>query len=75
MKIWNVVVFVGTVISILGVIFHLQGLSIVGPESSFMYANPEWISYGIQIVILGVIISGAGISIKLIKKANLKLEG
>jgi hypothetical protein len=67
MKIWSAVVFVGTVISILGIIFHLQGLSIVGPESSFMYANPEWASYGIQIVILGVIISGAGISIKLKK--------
>lgn len=67
MKIWSAVVFVGTVISILGIIFHLQGLSIVGPESSFMYANPEWASYGIQIVILGVIILGAGISIKLKK--------
>ena len=59
---------VGTIIFILGVIFHLQGQSIVGPESSFMYANPEWISYGIQIAVSGIVISGVGISIKLIKK-------
>ena len=59
--------FIGTMIFILGIIFHLQGQSIVGPESSFMYANPEWISYGIQIAISGIIISGIGISIKIRK--------
>jgi hypothetical protein len=64
MKIWRLVVFIGTIIFILGIIFHLQGQSVVGPESSFMYANPEWVSYGIQIAILGIIISGIGIIIK-----------
>jgi hypothetical protein len=68
MKIWRVIGLVGTIIFILGVIFHLQGQSIVGPESSFMYANPEWTSYGILIAVSGIIISGVGISIKLIKK-------
>ena len=67
MKIWSLVVFIGTIIFILGIIFHLQGQSVVGPESSFMYANPEWVSYGIQISILGIIISGVGISIKVKK--------
>ena len=61
-------VFLGIIIFILGIIFHLQGQSVVGPESSFMYANPEWISYGIQIAISGIIISGIGTSIKFIKK-------
>jgi len=60
-------VFIGTIIFILGIIFHLQGQSVVGPESSFMYANPEWESYGIQIAISGIIISGVGISIKIRK--------
>jgi len=67
MKIWSLIVFIGTIIFILGIIFHLQGQSIVGPESSFMYANPEWISYGIQIAISGIIISGVGIIIKIRK--------
>jgi len=67
MKIWSLVVFIGTIIFILGIIFHLQGQSVVGPESSFMYANPEWISYGIQIAISGIIISGVGIIIKIRK--------
>jgi hypothetical protein len=69
MKMWSIVVLVGTIIFILGIIFHLQGQSVVGPESSFMYANPEWVSYGIQIAISGIIISGIGISIKFIKKS------
>jgi len=67
MKIWRGIVFIGTIIFILGIIFHLQGQSVVGPESSFMYANPEWVSYGIQIAISGIIISGVGISIKIRK--------
>jgi len=39
-----------------GILFHLQGQAIVGPESSFMYSNPEWIQNGQFIAILGVII-------------------
>jgi hypothetical protein len=69
MKMWNIVVFVGTIIFIFGIIFHLQGQSVVGPESSFMYANPEWVSYGIQMAISGIVISGIGISIKFIQKS------
>jgi len=68
MKIWILVIIIGIIIFILGTIFYLQGESVVGPESSFMYANPEWISYGIQILISGLIISGSGIVIKFIKR-------
>lgn len=59
---------IGIIIFILGTIFYLQGESVVGPESSFMYANPEWISNGIQIAISGLIISGTGFVIKFIKR-------
>jgi len=61
-------VVIGTIIVILGLVFHLQGQSVIGPESSFMYSNPEWITYGIQIVIAGIIIVAAGIGISVIKK-------
>lgn len=58
----------GGIVLIFGIIFHLQGQSVVGPESSFMYANPEWITYGMQIIIVGIIIIGAGIGISRIKR-------
>jgi hypothetical protein len=61
-------VIIGTVILIFGLIFHLQGQSVIGPESSFMYSNPDWITYGIQIAILGIIIVTVGIGIRIIKK-------
>ncbi len=61
-------VVIGAIIVILGLLFHLQGQSVIGPESSFMYSNPEWITYGIQIVIVGIIIVSAGIGISVIKK-------
>ena len=57
---------IGTII--MGMIFHLQGQSIVGPESSFMYSNPQWITYGIQIVVLGGIILSIGIGLRFIKR-------
>ena len=61
-------VLIGTIVLIFGLIFHLQGHSVIGPESSFMYSNPDWITYGIQISIVGIIIIGAGIGIKIIKR-------
>jgi len=61
-------VILGTIILIFGLIFHLQGQSIVGPESSFMYSNPDWITYGIQIATVGIIIVAAGIGISIIKR-------
>ena len=68
MKVWKPIVIIGSVIFILGIIFHFQGKSAIGPESSFMYANPEWVTIGIQIVISGIIILGVGVSIKFIKR-------
>jgi hypothetical protein len=61
-------VLIGTIVLIFGLIFHLQGHSVIGPESSFMYSNPDWITYGIQISIVGAIIIGVGIGIKIIKR-------
>jgi len=58
----------GIITFIFGVIFDLQGQSIVGPESSFMYANPDWITYGIEIMIIGTIVIGMGITWKVLKK-------
>lgn len=68
MKGTKVLVITGTIVLIFGIIFHLQGQSVVGPESSFMYSNPDWITYGIQIAIAGIIIVGAGIVNSIIKR-------
>jgi uncharacterized membrane protein len=68
MKIGIPVISVGIIFIVLGIIFHLQGQAIVGPESSFMYSNPEWITYGLQISIVGILIIGFGIILKISKK-------
>ena len=62
------VIGIGSIVFTFGLIFDLQGQSIVGPESSFMYANPDWITYGIQIMILGITIIGIGALLKILKK-------
>ena len=73
MKITKPAIILGIIVIGAGVIFHLQGQAIVGPETSFMYANPEWITYGQQIAILGILIIGFRVILK-ISKANLSLS-
>ena len=70
MKIGIALIVVGSLILVSGGIFHFQGQGVIGPESSFMYSNPEWISYGQQIVIIGIIIVGGGIGLIISKKAR-----
>ena len=60
MKGGRTLIIIGIIVGIFGSIFHLQGKSMVGPESSFMYSNPEWVSYGLQIIIVGIIILSIG---------------
>jgi len=62
------IIGIGVIVFIFGLIFDLQGQSIVGPESSFMYANPDWVTYGIQIMIGGIIMIGIGSVLKILKK-------
>ncbi|MEK0347660.1 MAG: hypothetical protein QQN44_04965 [Nitrosopumilus sp.] len=68
MKGLNSLIILGITIMIFGLIFHLQGQSVIGPESSFMYSNPDWVTYGIQIAVLGIIIAAVGIGISIIKR-------
>ena len=69
MRISRPIIIAGLVIIGFGILFHLQGQSVVGPESSFMYSNPEWISYGLGIAITGLIITSIGIvTIRISKK-------
>ncbi|MGQ0796231.1 MAG: hypothetical protein ACT4N5_08640 [Nitrosopumilaceae archaeon] len=61
------IIGVGIVVIVLGVVFYLQGQSVVGPESSFMYSNPEWITNGQWIALIGVVILVEGI---VVSRAN-----
>jgi len=69
MKISNPTIIIGLIVMITGIIFHLQGHAIVGPESSFMYSNPDWITYGQQIAIVGILVSGFGAVLRISKKS------
>jgi hypothetical protein len=69
----KLVIITGTIVLMFGILFYLQGLAVVGPKSSFMYSNPQWINYGAQIIIAGISILVGGIFlIFIIKKATTK---
>lgn len=57
---WLGLVAAGFATVVLGVIFHLQGQGAVGPQSSFMYANQQWIDYGLYIALAGCAIAVLG---------------
>lgn len=65
MKIARIVIGFGIILIALGVLFQFQGKGIVGPESSFMYYNKDWIYYGITIIISGVMIISVGVFVLL----------
>ena len=50
------IVMIGVIIIIFGIVFNFQGQGMVGPETSFMYENQEWIDNGIFISMIGVIL-------------------
>lgn len=52
---------IGIIVMIFGIVFFLQGHSVVGPTSSFMYSNPKWIINGQWIAIVGTIILVVGL--------------
>lgn len=59
------IIVIGVIVLLFGIIFHLQGQGIVGPQESFMYENPNWITYGQQIAVIGILIIGVGIGVKI----------
>lgn len=65
MRIGVVMMGLGIIVMIFGIIFYLQGNSIVGPTSSFMYSNPQWIINGQWIAVSGILILAAGLGISL----------
>ena len=70
MMVGKTVIKIGAITGFSGIIFHLQAQSILGPESSFMYSNPEWITYGLEISVFGIMMVGAGIILVKIKSTS-----
>jgi|TARA_B110000014_G_C19578145_1_gene307655 uncharacterized membrane protein len=50
------IIISGVILVIFGIIFNFQGQGMIGPGTSFMYENQEWIDYGIFISMIGVIL-------------------
>lgn len=68
MRVSRPIIIAGAMVLFFGIIFHYQGQGAIGPESSFMYSNPEWVTYGQEIAIIGIIILGIGIGLMISKR-------
>jgi hypothetical protein len=56
-------ILVGVLLLLAGIVFTLQGMGIVGPQSSFMYNNPTWIYQGVAAALVGAFIVIGGLVI------------
>ena len=63
MRVVKLLIGTGIIVIIFGTVFFLQEHSVVGPKSSFMYSNPQWIINGQWIAIIGIIILIVGLLI------------
>ncbi len=63
----RILIVVGCMLIIAGIVFVAQSNSVVGPQSSFMYSNPEWTVNGFAISIVGLVVLACGVLIHFIK--------
>ena len=64
MALLKVMIIIGSIIIAFGILFTAQSQSLVGPETSFMYRNPEWAvngsiisTVGVAIIIIGILLA------------------
>ena len=67
----KIMVIAGSIIVAFGILFIAQSQSVVGPESSFMYRNPEWAVNGSIIAVIGAVLIAGGITIAFKRKNRL----
>jgi hypothetical protein len=63
----KILLVVGFILVIAGIIFVAQSNSIIGPQSSFMYSNPQWTINGFAISIIGLVVLACVMLIHFIK--------
>ena len=57
-------IIVGILLIIMGIIFQLQSISLIGPSSSFMYSNQDWTFNGLIIIGVGIAVLVIGLYVK-----------
>jgi hypothetical protein len=63
----KILLVVGFILIIAGIIFVAQSNSMIGPQSSFMYSNPQWTVNGFAISAMGLIILVCALVIHFVK--------
>ena len=63
----RILIVVGCILIIAGIVFVAQSNSMLGPQSSFMYSNPEWTVNGFAISMVGLVVLACGVLIRFIK--------
>ncbi|MFM7797244.1 MAG: hypothetical protein ACKO7N_10825 [Candidatus Nitrosotenuis sp.] len=68
----KILLIIGGALIVFGILFQYQGRGLIGPESSFMYYNKDWIFYGAGIWITGIIICASFVLLYIRSKLMVK---
>ncbi len=60
----KLLMIIGFILIIMGFIFQLQSISLIGPSSSFMYSNHDWTLNGFIIIGIGITLILSGLYAK-----------
>jgi uncharacterized membrane protein len=74
LKVSSIVIGVGIIVIVFGMIFQFQGRGNLGPESSFMYHNKDWINYGLYIAYVGIALCAIGSALYVRSKMHSKIQ-
>jgi hypothetical protein len=66
----RILLVVGFILVISGIIFVAQSNLVIGPQSSFMYSNPQWTVNGFAISIGGLIVLVSGVLIHFVVRGK-----
>jgi hypothetical protein len=59
--VFTLLTLIGILLTLAGVVFILQGLGVVGPQSSLMFNSAVWVYQGVAVAAIGLLILSTGL--------------
>ena len=69
----KIILISGMIIVAFGLLFTAQSKSEIGPQSSFMYNNPQWTVNGIAVAAFGFVVAATGFVLMLYQRSSRKV--
>jgi hypothetical protein len=69
----TIILISGMIVVAFGLLFTAQSKSEIGPQSSFMYNNPQWTVNGLAVAAFGSVVAATGLVLLLYQRSSHKV--